>query len=160
MKHSSILTALVCLGLCLGVGQIGLVAQETPAFVASDALCPAVSPLFLAGNCTAQADCGPHPSVSCEATSSSDECSFVDRDCSRNVRGYVRCGSSYTYCPFCPSCTEGDTRWIASGCCCEFLPGSPARARSIEQECSDGEWVNTGRSACANTCPNAELCNL
>lgn len=178
MKSSSILKALLSLGLCLVVWQVGILAEETSVAGVSNALCKlsagvpssqggpsqggltAELPVPLAGNCTATADCGPYPDVSCEATSSTVTCTAVDRNCVAGQRGYVRCGSSTTSCPVCPSsCSEGATRWVTSGCCCEFLP-APARIRSVEQECVNGTWTNTGNTACAGQCPNQEVCEL
>lgn len=43
-----------------------------------------------------EADCGSHPSVSCEGSS----CSAVDRNCP-SQKGYVQCDGDYQYCPDC-----------------------------------------------------------
>lgn len=55
-----------------------------------------------ASTCTATADCGTYPDVSCTG---SGTCTAVDRNCP-NQEGYVRCGSTYKFCPPCPCYVE------------------------------------------------------
>ncbi len=71
------------------------------------------------GVCSAIADCWNGSTVSCSGGVGTT-CSAIDSNCS-SQRGYVRCGSSYTYCPSCPSCSiEGfacsSNAWCASKC--------------------------------------------
>lgn len=99
--------------------------------------------------CSAIADCGEYTDVSCASDVNGTTCQAVDRDCSIGQRGYVRCGSSYTYCPVCPICTEGTYRWVTSRACCE----DGSRMKKILQErCSGGRWVSTGAWTCGGKC--------
>jgi hypothetical protein len=81
-------------------------------------------------HCTA--DCGDYPDVSCDGAS----CSAVNRNCSVGQQGYVVCDSSYTYCPECPECTNGEymcdvTDW-------ECWPG---RWETDVYKCINEHWV-------------------
>jgi hypothetical protein len=57
------------------------------------------------GSCWASADCWDGSTVTCFGGST---CTSVDNNCPTQ-RGYVKCDGSYTFCPFCPTCSrEGD----------------------------------------------------
>lgn len=110
-----------------------------------------------AGPCTATADCGGGVILSCQGSGqTTNTCSGQDRNCSLGLQGFVECNGSYTYCGSAccsPACTPGQTRWVQSGCCCDFaIP----RTRQREQRCnSNGCWENTGAEACSGQCsPN------
>ena len=81
-------------------------------------------------NATCTADCYPFADVSC---STSGSCTAVDRNCP-NQRGYVKCGTSYTFCPVCP-CPEGHHRYVFTGNCCDC--GQEERSHA---QCINGQW--------------------
>lgn len=82
------------------------------------------------GLVTCTADCGSYPDVSC---TTSGTCTAVDRNCP-SQRGYVKCGSSYTFCPVCP-CPEGHHRFVFTGNCCDC--GEEERSH---EQCINGQW--------------------
>ena len=96
--------------------------------------------------CSAAARCDPYASISCSTTTVGATCEAHDRNCSAGERGYVRCGSSYTYCPTCTLCTEGSFRYVPTGNCCDILK------EQREQQCVNGVWVNTGFFDCFTRC--------
>ncbi|MCG8462679.1 MAG: hypothetical protein MI919_40860, partial [Holophagales bacterium] len=55
-----------------------------------------------AAGCSAYASCWDGTSRSCSTTVSGATCAGVDSNCSAQ-RGYARCGTTYSYCPACPS---------------------------------------------------------
>ncbi len=77
---------------------------------------PVALPAATKAPCSATASCG-SSSVSCTSSGTST-CEAVDRNCSVRQRGYVRCGTSFTYCPACPFCTEGALILSPTGECC------------------------------------------
>jgi hypothetical protein len=98
--------------------------------------------------CSAAADCSPDPSISCSTSVEGESCEAVDRNCSEGQRGYVRCGSNYTYCPTpCPECTENAFRDFATGFCCE-----DGRREWYRERCIGGEWVFSAY-VCRFFCP-------
>lgn len=114
----------------------------TPLFAAAPALAPTAAdqtPLRVSTQACCKANCWYGPDVSC----------CVDGSCSAkdDPNGYVVCNGITTKCP--PECTENDTRWLISGCCCDF---AVPRERHLEQRCIDGQWQYTGERACANQC--------
>lgn len=98
--------------------------------------------------CSAFASCAPYASVSC-STSGAGTCSGVDRNCAAGQPGYARCGTTYTYCPACPStnCTEGAYRYLPNGECC---PGDLAVIE--EWQCVNDSWTPTGYWYCDGSC--------
>lgn len=97
---------------------------------------------------TCTANCAPDPYVTCSTPNQSDSCTAVDRNCSINQRGYVQCGTTKIDCatPCPPTCTEGSTRFVATGCC-----DDGGRRRS-EQRCTNNQWVYTGEFFCGIPC--------
>lgn len=130
-----------------------------PAVVSSDAavgtLCSTsvAEPSFVAARpglekdlCSAAANCSPYSAISCASSNSGDTCQGVDRNCSVGQRGYVRCGSSYTYCPVC-LCTEGSFRYTWTGYCC-YEGGR----EKYEEQCVNSQWLPTGVWVCSGPC--------
>ncbi len=56
-------------------------------------------PVFLAGSCSATADCWDGSTVTCTTTSGS--CDFADSSCP-SEHGWATCGSNESHCPACP----------------------------------------------------------
>lgn len=78
------------------------------------------------GGCSATADCWDGSTVSCSG-GAGVTCSAIDSSCS-SQQGYVRCGSSYTYCPSCPSCSMEGSPCTSSAHCaykCNLICGIP-----------------------------------
>jgi hypothetical protein len=101
--------------------------------------------------CSAIANCGTYPNASCSTDTTGATCQAVDRNCAAGERGYARCGSTYTYCPVCPStCTEGATRWVPTGYCCYY-----GGAEKEQEQCISGEWQPLGSFRCgiSAACP-------
>jgi hypothetical protein len=73
-------------------------------------------------------------------------CSAVDRYCP-STPGYVTCDGVTTYCPGPCECTEGATRYLWDGSCCD--EGGKAKD---EQVCVNGAWQYTGASICSGPC--------
>lgn len=59
-----------------------------------------------AADCAAFAYCGGGLTISCTDTTSPAECTAVDRNCSTNQQGYVKCNGTYTWCSS-PCCFNG-----------------------------------------------------
>lgn len=121
----------------------------TPLFAAAPAVAPQAAeqtPLLVETQACCKANCWYGPDVSCCVSGS---CTAKD-----DPNGYVVCNGVYTYCPTeSPRvCEEDDTRWVISGCCCDF---SVPRQRQLEQLCVDGQWQYTGQSGCAGQCPTS-----
>ena len=65
------------------------------------------------GACWASAACEDGSTVTCNGSST---CTAVDNNCPLR-RGYVKCDGSYTYCPFCATCSrEGNSCSYDSQC--------------------------------------------
>jgi hypothetical protein len=96
-------------------------------------------------NCPATANCGNSSSVSC-ASGITGSCQAVDRNCLIGQRGYVTCNGVTTYCSAC-LCTEGATRNLPTGSCCDEGGGEKE-----QQVCSNGLWVYTGNYICSGPC--------
>ncbi|HEV2856657.1 MAG TPA: hypothetical protein VHC97_27970 [Thermoanaerobaculia bacterium] len=96
--------------------------------------------------CSAAARCDPYPSISCSSSVTGATCQGVDRNCSAGQQGFVRCNTSYTYCPPCSVCPEGAYRYVATGNCCDTFK------EQREQQCVNGTWVNTGFYDCFGRC--------
>ena len=89
--------------------------------------------------CSATADCGQFSDVSCTTSVSGATCQGVDRDCGIGERGYVRCGSSYSYCPPCGAvCEDGDVDLVSTSFCCTAEPVSEQLHRLYR--CVNGQW--------------------
>lgn len=99
--------------------------------------------------CSATADCGSHPDVSCTLSGSSGSCSFADRACP-GERGHVVCGSITKHCPPCsPSvCQDGEKRLLVTPFCCS---GQTHQQTYEEQICVDGQWL-FNRWVCQDPC--------
>lgn len=97
--------------------------------------------------CTATADCGAYPDVHCELQGSGT-CEAVDRNCCYGQRGYVRCGSSTTYCPSCScsGCSCGSTTWEQTSSCCYGLH------LWKQKRCCESGWTYTGLTDCLVEC--------
>lgn len=124
----------------------GTVAADSPAAA------PPEGALFTAkppekAYCSALAQCDPHPDVSCSTDIDGAICQAVDRNCAAGQPGYVRCHTTYTHCPVCPLCTEGEYRYVETGSCCKYL-----RLEQREEQCINGRWVATGVYICNVTC--------
>jgi hypothetical protein len=88
--------------------------------------------------CAAAANCWNGTTVNCSSSTPGDTCAGTDSSCTAQ-QGFVRCGSSYTYCPACGSgCIEGQTRFVPTGFCCD----DDTREKEI-QTCSGGVWFTT-----------------
>jgi hypothetical protein len=87
--------------------------------------------------CAAAANCWNGTTVNCSSSTVGDTCAAVDSSCTAQ-QGYVRCGTTYTYCPSCLICTEGQTRTVATGWCCD----EGTKERAI-QTCISNHWVTT-----------------
>lgn len=101
--------------------------------------------------CSAIADCGTYPDVSCATDTNGATCQAVDRNCAIGERGYARCHTTYTYCPVCPpTCTEGATRWVLTGNCCYYGGGEKE-----QEQCISGVWQPLGNFKCgiSAACP-------
>lgn len=89
------------------------------------------APIFFASTCTATANCGSRPSVTCNGNSS---CITVDRNCAAGQNGYVQCDGVKTNCTHNSSCTsQCQTQyWACVGACTVRDPCVPecAEARS------------------------------
>ena len=82
---------------------------------------PVEGPEVSAKACSAVANCANGSSVSC-STGGSGTCQGVNASCP-NERGYVRCGSQYTYCPSCPAqefCAQGASCGLRIGGLCGY----------------------------------------
>lgn len=97
--------------------------------------------------CAAAANCWNSTTVNCSSSTLGDTCAAVDSNCTVQQQGYVRCGTTYTYCPSCLIvCTEGQTRTVATGRCCD----DGLKERAV-QTCTSNHWVTTGYE-CALLC--------
>lgn len=98
--------------------------------------------------CSASASCAPYATIGCSTTATGATCEGHDRNCSAGQGGYVRCGTTYTYCsaPAC-ACTEGSVRYLGTGSCCEDNTREKA-----EQQCTGGVWIATGNYTCGIQC--------
>lgn len=111
--------------------------------------------LSAASTCNAEAECGDMAdygrsgTISCTDTTDPAECTAQDRNCSIGNSGYVMCNGIRTACGFSCMCVPGQSRWVTSGCCCDF---AVPRQQSLEQLCVNGYWVFTGQRTCANQC--------
>ena len=161
MKKTLVLACTLSLMAVAGFAQ----APGTPSVTLADIMAPAAAPApavadqhqpVLAANrgrisgeksiCTAS--CGTS-TVSCSYTAPST-CTAVDRNCP-TTQGYVTCGGVTTYCSAsCTTttpCTEGTTRYVATGYCCEN-----STKEKEQQVCSGGTWQYTGVMACFGPC--------
>lgn len=156
-------TALVSLGFVFSVTSLAAGEPVTPptAALEGSAFCPdaapvrwqTAAPVEAAGEigamatCTATADCGPYADVSCELQGSGT-CEAVDRNCCYGQRGYVRCGSSTTYCPSCScsGCSCGSTTWEQTSSCCYGLH------LWKQKRCCESGWTYTGLTDCLVEC--------
>lgn len=93
--------------------------------------------------CTAS--CGTY-NVTCSYTAPST-CTAVDRNCP-TAQGYVTCNGVTTYCSTCTApCTEGATRYLISGYCCD-----EGGKHKDQQVCTGGVWQYTGEYICGGPC--------
>jgi hypothetical protein len=124
------------------LAQAPVVEEPAPVKCADATLATPPTPLFLgfgdpiAPSVTCSVDCDGNGSEETSCTGSS--CSAVERNCSIGQRGYVKCGTTYTYCPICP-CTEGQIRRIPTGNCCDCY-WNPGVEKDVEK-CVNGVWV-------------------
>ena len=88
------------------------------------------SPTAQNKSCTASANCGSY-SIHCSG-SGAETCQGVDRSCTTGVQGFVRCGSTTTYCyeqcpppPPDPECPYGYYPTPYDGCCYPIEIGYP-----------------------------------
>ncbi len=89
-------------------------------------------------HCTAEAECGNHPSVSCEGTTT---CTAVDQDCFSGERGYVQCDSSKVNCPVCDCHTHCESCFRmeldkVDACGCRCFGYSSACEDSLVWDCT------------------------
>lgn len=153
MRTSALFTCALALVAVAGLAQAPGDGGAVPALFASPAaagnLCPTLpggaSFATVRGGgggdksvCSATALCTPFPSVSCSTSTPGATCQAVDRNCAAGQQGFVRCNTSYTYCPICdpPECTEGAIQDIPTGNCC-----FDGRTEKERQKCIGGHWV-------------------
>lgn len=94
---------------------------------AAEALATPEDPIFLAGECSATADCWDGSQVTCTASGASASCSFTDSDCDAGVRGSCTSSDEGTkYCPRCP-CEAPD---------CSLYEGRKCKPGTQSPECN------------------------
>jgi len=132
-----------------GALPVSLAAIFSPSPAASSCPLPQAQPAFVANRHRIPAQkeecsvsCGSF-SLTCTWTLS---CSAVDRYCP-STPGYVTCDGVTTYCPGPCECTDGATRYLWDGSCCD--EGGKAKD---EQVCVNGAWQYTGASICSGPC--------
>jgi len=159
MKKTLVLACTLALLAVAGFAQAPGTSHVTLADIMAPAAAPAPAvadqnqPVFAANRArvsgekaTCTASCGSY-NVTCSYTPPST-CVAVDRNCP-STQGYVSCNGVTTYCtPSCTAtCTEGATRFVATGYCCDN--GTKEKEQQI---CSGGVWNYTGTMACFGPC--------
>lgn len=157
MKKTFVLTCTLALLAVAGFAQ----APGTPHVTLADIMAPAAAPApavadqnqpVLASNhgrvsgekSTCTASCGSY-NVTCTYTAPST-CTAVDRNCP-TTQGYVTCNGVTTFCTPSCGCTEGATRFVATGYCCDEFT-----KEKEQQICSGGTWQYTGTLSCFGPC--------
>jgi hypothetical protein len=139
MKKTLVLACTLALLAVAGFAQ----APGTPHITLADIMAPAAAPA------PAVADQNQPVLASHRARISGEKstCTAVDRNCP-TTQGYVTCGGVTTYCSAsCTTCTEGATRYVFTGSCCDN------NTKEKEQQvCSGGVWNYTGVMACFGPC--------
>lgn len=131
---------------CLATASLSSAPADLPFLEHSVAL-----PAANKAPCSATASCE-SSAISCTASGTST-CEAVDSNCAAGQRGYVRCGTSFTYCtPPCPVCTEGDLDFRPTGECCNS--GTSVRENHLRYRCTNGQWVAQG-----TICLFTQFCN-
>jgi hypothetical protein len=131
-----------------GPAPVSLAAIFAPTPAASSCPLPQTQPSFAAGRhrIPAQKDscwayCG-LSSISCTGI----VCIAADRNCP-STQGYITCDGVTIYCPGPCECTEGATRYVWDGSCCD--EGGKSKD---EQVCVNGTWQYSGASICSGPC--------
>jgi len=128
---------------------VSLAAIFSPSPAASSCPLPQAQPSFAASRhriATEKEWCGANCGSYTLACTWNFSCIAVDRYCP-STPGYVTCDGVTTYCPGPCECTDGATRYLWDGSCCD--EGGKAKD---EQVCVNGAWQYTGASICSGPC--------